>query len=120
MRKLVIIGVLQLLFSISANASDYIFVSATPTQVHIVPEGLLLEGDFKNTGVSCAGTLNPRSILLTKDDPMFSHKVSLALAANMSGKIIETLVYTGSSSDCIQISASGYMPKAHHYYWRLK
>ena len=84
MRKLLIAGVLQLFFVISVSASDHIFVSAIPTQVHIIPEGLMLVGNFKNTGVSCAGTLNSKSILLSKDDPMFSHKVSLALAASMS------------------------------------
>ena len=119
MRKLLLVIFLQMAFMVSANASTYVFFTATPAQVHIVPEGLMLVGNFQNTVVECDGALNRNSILLSKDDPLFSHEVSLALAANMSEKI-ETLVYTGSVSDCIQLSASGYMPKAHIYYWRLK
>ncbi|NRA25387.1 MAG: hypothetical protein HRU08_13140 [Oleispira sp.] len=120
MRKFLLLAISQLLFISTVNASTYIWSSAIPTQVHIVPEGLLLIGDFENAGVNCAGAITQAAILLPKSDPGFEHKLSLALTANAAGKTIETLVYTEASSDCIQISASGYVPKAHYYYWRLK
>ena len=79
----------------------------------------MLKGDFKVEGVNCAGDMGAPAIYLPKSDENFDAKVSLALTAFAAGKKIQTLIYFGSDSDCIQVSASGYVPKAHPYYWQL-
>ena len=93
--------------------------SAIPTEVHILPSGLMIKGNFKNEGVACEGDLGAPAIYVPKTDDNFDTKVSLALTAFAAGKKIQTLIYFGADSDCIQVSASGYVPKAHSYYWQL-
>lgn len=119
MYKVIALALLSSTLSLAVNASSYIWSSAIPTQVHILPDGLLLKGDFENEGVSCAGDLGAAAIYLPKTDDNFDSKLSLALTAFAAGKQIQTLIYTSADSDCIQISASGYVPKAHTYYWQL-
>lgn len=50
MKKSFMIGVFLLALSNGAYA-DYIWSSAVPKEVHITPNGLVLLGDFDNTGV---------------------------------------------------------------------
>ncbi len=110
-----VLAVMCLIFSLSANA--YIWTSAVPTEVHLVPEGLVLVGDFNLPGVTCS---TAKGIFLTKDDPQFQGKLSLALSAKMSGKKIQVLINDPIETGCIQISALGFIPRAYHYYWQLK
>ena len=113
-----LIGVALLTFINGANAAEYIWSSAVPKQVHIVPEGLVLVGDFSNSGVTCATGF--KAIILQKSDPNFDSKLSLALTAKATGKKIEVLINKPLATNCIKISAHGYIPIAYHYYWRLK
>ncbi len=106
------------LFLLSSTANAYIWSAAVPTEVHIVPNGLVLLGDFNNNGVTCA--TGPKAIYLPNTDPNFDAKLSLALTAKASGKKIKVLINDPLESNCIQISAMGYVPIAFHYYWQLK
>jgi len=116
MKKVFFLGLLLLVFSNGAHA--YIWSSAVPTEVHIVPDGLVLLGDFNNTGVTCA--TGPKAIYLPKSDPNYKEKLSLALTAKAAGKKIRVLINDSIETNCIQISAMGYVPIAFHYYWQLK
>ncbi len=106
------------LYFISGAANAYIWSVAIPTEVHIVPDGLVLVGDFNNSGVTCA--TGPKAIYLSKTDPNFDAKLSLALTAKAAGKRIQVLINDPLESNCIQISAMGFVPIAFHYYWQLK
>lgn len=59
------------LLSLSFNAKAYIWSSATPTEVHIVPEGLVLVGDFNNTGVTCASDVGKNLFFYQKQTRSF-------------------------------------------------
>ena len=118
MKNIFLLGVT--LLSLSFNANAYIWTSAAPTEVHIVPEGLMLVGDFNNAGVSCATDAGKKSIFLPKTDAQFQAKLSLALTAQASGKKIEVLINDPIETNCTIISAQGAVPNAFYYYWRLK
>ncbi|MBI2778712.1 MAG: hypothetical protein HYX62_02835 [Gammaproteobacteria bacterium] len=110
------LGFLLLILSGAANA--YIWSAAVPTEVHVVPEGLVLLGNFNNIGVTCA--TGPKAILLPSTDPNFNRKLSMALTAITTGKQIQVLINDPIETNCIQISAMGYVPVAFYYYWQLK
>lgn len=111
--SLIFLGISSISF-----ANEYFWTSAVPTQVHIVPEGLVVIGSFSDEGITCSTASG--SIFLPKTDDNFDHKLSMALMAYAAGKQVEVLVYKGTSSDCQVISAGGSIPKVHNYYWRLK
>ncbi len=96
--------------------ADFIWSEATPTAIHILPDGLVLEGAFDQTGVSCATA--PSSIFLVKNDPQFDAKLSLALTAYATSRKIRVLLLT-TNSTCHTVSAMGDVPVAHDYYWRI-
>jgi hypothetical protein len=100
----------------NAAASDYTWSSAVPKEVHIIPDGIVLIGEFNNEGVSCA--TGRKAIYLPKTDPNFDAKLSLALTAKATGKAIQVLLLTTEPS-CYLVSANGYVPVAHPYYWQL-
>ncbi len=106
------------LFLISGYADAYFWSSAVPKEVHIVPDWLVLIGEFNNAGVTCA--TGAPAIFLSKKDPNFDAKVSLALTANASNKRIRVLLEDSDSSNCVKISALGYVPSVFYYYWQLK
>ena len=115
MRKIFYLGFF--LLSLSGEASAYLWSHAVPTQVHIVPAGLVLVGDFDNNGVSCAN--GPKAIFLPKTDANYEAKLSLALTANAAGKTIRVLINDPVENNCQLISAFGMVPIAYHYYWEL-
>lgn len=116
MKPTILIATLLMMLSNGAHA--YIWSSAIPTEVHLVPDGLILLGDFNNTGVSCA--TGPKAIFLPKSDQNFNQKLSLALTAHTTGKKINVLINDPIEANCIYISAMGYVPIAFDYYWQLK
>jgi len=116
MKKIITFGAFLCLISSGAHA--YIWSVAVPSEVHIVPNGLVLIGDFNNTGVTCA--TGPKAIYLPNTDPNFDAKLSLALTAKATGKRIQVLIGDPVETNCIQISAMGYVPIAFYYYWQLK
>jgi len=118
MRSIFVLGVFFITFSTSVKAADYIWSSAVPSEVHIIPDGMVLLGEFDNTGVTCA--TGPKAIYLPKTDLGFDSKLSLALTAKAAKKEIRVLLETSTSSICYQVSALGYVPKVHSYYWQLK
>jgi hypothetical protein len=105
------------LFMLSGTANAYVWSKAVPTEANLIPEGLVLIGDFNNAGVSCA--TGPRAIFLPASDPNFKAKLSIALSAIAMGKQIEVLIADPVETNCFQVSAHGYVPVAFHYYWRL-
>jgi hypothetical protein len=111
-------SVAVLLLLVSGYAHAYVWSSAVPTEVHIVNEGLLLVGPFAQTGVTCV--TGPQAILLPSTDALFKEKVSVALMAVALGRPIQVLLGNGSESDCVQISAMGWVPRVHGYYWQMK
>ncbi len=116
MKKIFLLGIA--LLSISSVTHAYIWTSAVPTEVHIIPEGLVLLGEFDNTGVACA--TGSKAIYLPKSDQNFTTKLSLAITAKATRKRIQVLINDPIETNCIQISAHGFVPIAFHYYWQLK
>lgn len=116
--KVYLFGIVFLAFINTANAADYIWSEAVPKEIHIVPEGLVVVGDFNNSGVTCA--TGASAIILKKSDPNFDAKLSLALTAKATGNKIQVLIKQPFDTNCMQISAHGNIPIAFHYYWRLK
>jgi len=120
MRTISLLSLLASFLAAGAIASNpYIWTSATPMQIHLVPEGLVVYGDFTDIGVTCS-TVAGSSIFLPKTDENFDHKLSMALMAYAASKELEVLLETGSLSQCKIISAGGSIPVVHKYYWRLK
>jgi len=115
MRKLFVISAFLLAGSTNLNAAEYIWSSAVPKEVHIIPNGLVLIGEFNNTGITCA--TGPKAIYLPNSDQNFDSKLSLALTAKASGKSIRVLLEV--IDNCYQVSALGFVPPAHPYYWQL-
>jgi hypothetical protein len=99
------------------SARAYVWSSAVPTEVHVVPEGLVLVGSFNNAGVSCA--TGAAAVFLPASDPNFKSKLAMALTASTLGRRIEVLIADPVATNCVQISAHGWVPVAYHYYWRL-
>lgn len=113
MKKFVII----LLLLLSNGAHAYKWTFAIPTEVHIVPEGLVLIGAFDNTEIICA--TGSKAIFLPNTDPDFKLKLSLALTAHATGKAIKVLINDPLATNCKPISAHGYVPITYHAYWQL-
>ncbi len=118
MRYFFALGILFITLSSNIKAADYSWSSAVPTEVHIIPEGLVLLGDFDLTGVACV--TGSKAVYLPKTDLGFDAKLSLALTAKATGKKIEVLIDKSSQTDCHSVNAHGMVAVAHHYYWRLK
>ncbi len=116
MKKFISALVISVLASVPAHA--YIWSSAVPTEVHMMPNGLVLLGEFNNAGVTCA--TGPNAIFLPSSDPNYDRKVSMALTAFAAGKSITVLINDPISTNCIQVSAMGFVPVAYDYYWQLK
>ena len=107
------------------TANAYVWSSAVPTEINLVPSGLVLLGDFDNTGVTCA--TGQRAIFLPNTDLNFKGRLAMALTAIATGRSIRVLLLDSSESDkaygglkCESVSAHGYVPVAYHYYWDLK
>jgi hypothetical protein len=115
MKKILTGGVFLFLFSTSCYA--YLWTSAIPTEIHLVPEGLVLLGEFNNPGVDCAS--GPRAIFLPKIDTSFKEKLTLALTAKATGKKIRVVIADPIQSSCINILALGSVPIVSHYFWQL-
>lgn len=102
----------------NSYASDYIWSSATPTGINIVPNGMVLYGNFNQNGISCAtGT---KAIFLSNKDENFKYKLSLAITAKTTKKKIKVLLGAPLETNCEIISAHGSVPRAHHYYWIIE
>ena len=114
MKKIIFIATLIFTFNVTAT---YHWAAAVPDQVHIVPDGLILIGDFNRTDITCA--TGSKAIYLPKSDPNFDAKLTLALTAKATGKEIKVLLLNGADSKCTQISALGFVPHAYYYYWQL-
>lgn len=110
--------VFLLLLLLSNVAHAFIWSYAVPTEVHIVPDGLILIGAFDRTGVGCS--TGPKAIFLPNTDPNFKSKLSLALTAQATGKVIRVLINDPLATNCKSISALGMVPIAHDYYWQLQ
>lgn len=106
-----------LFFLLSSPAYAYLWTSAVPTEIHLVPDGMVLLGDFDNPGVSCA--TGPRAIFLPRLDTSFKEKLTLALTAKATGKKIRVVIADPIESSCINILAVGAVPIVSHYFWQL-
>jgi len=105
------------------TADAHIWSSAVPTEINLVPGGLVLLGDFDNTGVTCA--TGRSAIFLPDTDPNFKGRLAMALTAIATGKKIQVLLLQPSDiqdggEKCAGISAHGSVPVAFYYYWSLK
>ena len=114
MKKLLIAIFIYLL---SSPSYAYVWTSATPGEIHLVPDGLVLLGEFDNPGVTCA--TGPRAIFLPKIDPLFKEKLTLALTAKATGKKIRVVIADPVETSCINILAVGAVPIVSHYFWQL-
>ncbi len=121
MKRVVIFG--MLLFSLSTNifAADYIFSGGVPTEVHLVPNGMVLLGTFHDTTIKCATGANAvQAIYIPKTASNFDAKLSFALTAQTAKKEIKVLIDKISAAECVQISAMGFVAVAYDYYFQLR
>lgn len=107
--------ILVLLFS--SPASAYVWSSAVPIEIHLVPDGMVLMGDFDLTGVSCAS--GPSAVFLPRIDPLFKEKMTLALTAKATRKQLRVVIADPVPSSCVNILAVGMVPVVSHYFWQL-
>lgn len=105
------------LFMVLNQAYAQLWSSAIPDEIHIVPRGLVLIGDFDNTGVLCS--TGPKAIYLSNLDPQFKEKLTLALTAKATDKKIRVAINQPIEYSCIKILTLGYVPIASHYFWQL-
>lgn len=106
-----------LLMSATVNAAEYAWVSAVPKEIHLVPNGLAITGDFDLSESICA-TGTP-SIYLASRDPMFKEKLTLALTAKASGRKIRAVISEPREFSCIEVLGVGFAPIVTHYFWQL-
>ena len=110
---------LSALFLLLASASLHadFWTSAVPREIHLVPHGLVLVGDFDHSAVGCAS--GTPAIYLPKLDPSFKEKLTLALTAKATGKKIRTAINEPVQFNCTHILATGSIPIASPYFWQL-
>lgn len=110
MRKGIIysIGVLIMCGGVHAAA----MVDIVPVDIHITPEGLVVRGEA-NVHSLCDKN---NSIYLLRTDVNYKEKLSVALAAQASGKYIRAYALEGT---CRSVSAYGTVPLVHDAYWRI-
>ena len=115
MRKLLfcILG----LVSFSLQASPNMWTSAVPREIHLVPHGLVLVGDFNLYEDTCTSRFN--AIFLSGQDPMFKEKLTLALTAKASQKRIKAVFQEPRNISCIELPELGYVPMVSPYFWQL-
>lgn len=114
MKKIILL--IFVLFSQSLLAVG-IWVQAVPTQIHIVPDGLVVRGLFNASGVTCSTDNN--AVFLPNTDPNYNAKLTIALAAKATGQPLQVRLGTASDSECKGISAMGEVPVAYFYYWQM-
>lgn len=115
MKKQILSALFLLLISTGGYA--YVWTSAVPAEIHLVPDGLVLIGDFDNSAVSCAS--GSGAIFLPKIDPLFKEKLTLALTAKATDKKIRVVIADPVASSCVSILAVGAVPIVSHYFWQL-
>ena len=106
-----------LLLLVSLPSQAYLWSSAIPREIHLVPNGLVLVGDFDTSSVACAS--GPRAIFLPANDPMFKEKLTLALTAKASQKPIRAVLSDPAQISCTHVLAHGYVPVVSYYFWQL-
>ena len=111
-----LLGCAALLLTCTAVRAE-LWTYAVPEEIHIVPDGLVLIGDFDRAGVLCAS--GPQGIFLPASDPMFREKMSLALSAKAAGKKIRALIEDPIEFGCARVHATGYFPVVSRYFWQL-
>ena len=108
-------GLVLLLSSLSVQAA--LWTQAVPREIHLVPGGLVLVGDFDRSGVLCA--TGPKAIFLPATDPMFKEKLSLALTAKAAQRNIRALIADPLEYSCVFVQSTGYIPVVSNYFWQL-
>ncbi len=129
MNRIILFGMLLLSFSTGVFAEEeeiipppsYIWSGTVPTEIHIVPNGMILLGAFHDTSITCATGENAvQAIYVPKTASNFEMKLSISLTAKATKKEIKVLIDKPSAAECIQISAMGYVPIAYDYYFQLR
>lgn len=108
---------LLILGLLSSNVIADFYTSAVPREIHLVPQGMVLVGEFDQSGISCAS--GPRAIYLPKLDPLFKEKLTLALTAKAMDKKIRVTIPEPRQYNCASIVATGNIPVASPYIWQL-
>ena len=116
MKTIFSIGVF--LVFLSGNVHADIWTSAIPKEIHIVPGGMVLLGDFNMDGATCAS--GPKGIILLKPDEDFAAKLSIALTAKTTNKKIQTYFKSPLASSCILIPGAGSFPIVTIHHWQFK
>ena len=105
--------------TLSTVANAYVWLSAVPTEVHIVPDGLVLIGPFNVAQVACA--TGPAGVFLpSAGDANFDRKLAAALTAYATGRPVTVLINDPVATNCLTQSALGALPIAYPAYWQLK
>lgn len=108
---------LMMLWLLSSNVIADFWTSAVPREIHLVPQGMVLVGDYDQTGIDCAS--GPKAIYLPKLDPLFKEKLTLALTAKATNKKIQVNIPDPLQYNCASILATGNIPIASPYIWQL-
>jgi hypothetical protein len=103
---------------LSGNVHADIWTSAIPKEVHIIPGGMVLIGDFNMDGATCAH--GAKGIILLKPDEDFAAKLSIALAAKTTKKRIQAYFKSPLASSCVLIQGVGSLPTVGNYHWQFK
>lgn len=99
------------------QASPFAWTSAVPQEIHLVPDGMILVGNFNLGESKCA--YGSASIFLSRQDPMFKEKLTLALTAKASNKRIKAALLEPREYTCIDTPDLGGVPMVSHYFWQL-
>ena len=110
MKKILTSVIIIFMFSSGIHAAA--MVDIVPVDIHITPEGLVVRGDT-NVHSLCE---RKNSIYLLRTDINYKEKLSVALAAQASGKYIRAYVL---DETCRSVSAYGTVPTVHDAYWRI-
>jgi hypothetical protein len=105
------------LLALSSTASAYVWLTAVPTEVHIVPDGLVVMG-FNVSSIACA--TNGGIFLPSAGDNNFDRKVAVAMTAFAMERPLTVLINDPVNTNCNVQSAIGALPIAYSAYWIMK
>lgn len=107
-----------LAFATGSSALNVPWTSAVPTEIHLVPNGMVIVGEF-DTRFSICATGEPSAVFLPRNDPMFKEKLTLALTAKASGHRLRLALLEPKDYSCVFVPEIGFIPVLSSYFWQL-
>ena len=115
-----LVTLITLIVTLNSHA-EYVWRSGVPNHVQLVSGGLVVLGDFSNSPESeiTCDSAHLNGFYLPSNDPDMDKKISMALMALASGKVLVAHI-ADIDNDCTHVSAVGSLPIAHTAYWTVK